>query len=119
RTTFIVGFPGETEEDVADLEAFIREGHFTNVGVFTYSQEEGTPAGAMSHQIPPAERAARRERLMLAQQEVVRRRYEQFLGTELPVLVEGEHEESDLLLSARAEFQAPEVDGIVILNELE
>ena len=119
RSTFIVGFPGETEEDIADLEAFIAEGHFTNVGVFTYSKEPGTPAGEMAEQIPEAEKRRRRERIMLAQQQVAQRRMADLVGKEIRVLVEGTHEETDLLLQARAEFQAPEVDGITIINDSE
>lgn len=119
RSTFIVGFPGETENDVADLEAFILEGHFTNVGVFTYSKEPGTPAGEMENQVPEAEKRRRRERIMLAQQAVAHSRMSALVGKEISVLVEGTHEETDLLLQARAEFQAPEVDGVVIINDSE
>jgi ribosomal protein S12 methylthiotransferase len=118
RTTFIVGFPGETENDIDDLEAFIREGHFLNVGIFTYSQEQGTPAGGMSSQIESSIKEARRERLMLAQQEVVTKRLEGFIGQSVEVLVEGLHEETDLLLTGRTRFQAPEVDGTVIINDI-
>jgi len=70
RTTFIVGFPGETEADVLELERFISEGHFSSVGIFTYSPEPGTPAHDMEGQLESAEKDARRERLMLAQQRV-------------------------------------------------
>ena len=119
RTTFIVGFPGETEKDVDELEAFIREGHFLNVGIFTYSPEEGTPSHDMKGHLSQQEKDARRERLMLAQQEVAGRSLSGYLGKRLPVLVEGAHEDTDLLLSGRAEFQAPEVDGVVIINDIE
>lgn len=117
RTTFIVGFPGETEADVAELEAFVQEGHFENVGVFTYSQEEGTPAGTMDQQIPEKEKRARRERIMLAQQAVTQRKLNSRIGSEIRVLIEGPHQETDLLLSARAYWQAPEVDGVVLIND--
>lgn len=117
RTTFIVGFPGETESDIADLEGFIREGHFSSVGIFTYSLEPGTPAHDMASQISPEEKASRRERLMLAQQEVNQRRLNSFLGKTFSVLVEGVHDETDLLLQGRTEFQAPDVDGIVMIND--
>ncbi|MBN8549166.1 MAG: 30S ribosomal protein S12 methylthiotransferase RimO [Deltaproteobacteria bacterium] len=117
RTTFIVGFPGETEADVADLEQFILEGHFSSVGIFTYSPEPGTPSHDMTGQVAEEEKKARRERLMLAQQSVVEKRLHSYVGTQLRVLVEGEHEETELLLTGRAEFQAPDVDGIVILND--
>lgn len=119
RTTFIVGFPGETEEDIADLESFIAEGHFHHVGVFTYSKEQGTSAAELSNQISEEEKELRRQRLMLAQQKVVTRRLSALVGTELKVLIEGTHPDSDLLISARAHFQAPEVDGTVIINDVE
>lgn len=118
RTTFIVGFPGERDEDVAELESFIREGHFSSVGIFTYSAEEGTPAHDMSGHISAEEKDERRARLMLAQQEVVAERLSRYIGQTIPVLVEGTHEDSDLLISARSRFQAPEVDGVVIINDI-
>jgi ribosomal protein S12 methylthiotransferase len=118
RTTFIVGFPGETEEDVQDLEDFIREGHFSSVGIFTYSPEQGTPSFDLPGHIDEKEKKARRDRLMRAQQEVVGERLAGFLGKTIDVLVEGVHEDTDLLLTGRARFQAPEVDGTVIINDL-
>ncbi len=119
RTTFIVGFPGETEEDVDDLEQFILDGHFTNVGIFTYSPEEGTPSALMDKQIPEGEKKARRARLMEAQQYVVQKRAEQYIGQEIEVLVDGPHADTELLISARARFQAPEVDGTVLINDIQ
>lgn len=118
RTTFIVGFPGETEEDVRDLEDFIREGQFTSVGIFEYSQEEGTPAGGRSDQISSQEKQARREHLMFVQQEMVTAKLDALIGSRHRVLIEGKHEETELLLVGRAAFQAPEVDGQVIINDL-
>lgn len=117
RTTFIVGFPGETDEDIADLESFILEGHFSNVGVFTYSREAGTPSYDLDGHISEAEKNKRRARIMKAQQEVVQRRLGQRMGATIPVLLEGTHEDTDLLLVGRASFQAPEVDGVVIIND--
>ncbi|MDZ4786016.1 MAG: 30S ribosomal protein S12 methylthiotransferase RimO [bacterium] len=117
RTTFIVGFPGETEADVSDLEAFILEGHFTNLGVFKYSPEPGTPAFEMPNQISEKEKEKRHKRLMLAQQKVNTARLKSFVGQQLQVLIEGTHEDTDLLFSARTRFQAPEIDGTVIINE--
>jgi ribosomal protein S12 methylthiotransferase len=117
RTTFITGFPGETADDVAELESFISAGYFASVGVFTYSREEGTPSAELDGQIGDKEKARRREQLMLAQQEVVGRRLAPFVGRRIEVMVEGAHEETELLLSGRARFQAPEVDGSVIIND--
>src|SRR5690606_26631681 len=96
----------------------MREGHFSSVGVFTYSQECGTPAAELDNQIPEKEKQLRRDRLMQAQQGVVQAGVREYVGKTLPVLVEGLHEESDILLSGRTRFQAPEVDGCVIINDL-
>jgi ribosomal protein S12 methylthiotransferase len=118
RTTFIVGFPGETEEDIQDLESFVAEGHFESVGVFTYSPEQGTDAFDMPDQLSEKEKRARRDRVMLAQQKVRVARNQEYIGKELDVLVEGPHEETDMLLSGRTYFQAPEVDGNVLINDV-
>jgi len=118
RTTFIVGFPGETEADVAELEKFVAEGHFESVGVFTYSPEQGTDAFAMKDQISEKEKRIRRDRIMLAQQKVRIARNDEYVGQEFEVLVEGPHEETDMLLTARTRFQAPEVDGTVLINDV-
>jgi ribosomal protein S12 methylthiotransferase len=118
RTTFIVGFPGETEADVKQLEEFVAEGHFESVGVFTYSPEQGTAAYEMEDQISEKEKRVRRDRIMLAQQKVRIAKNEEYIGQELEVLVEGPHEETDMLLSGRTRFQAPEVDGSVLINDV-
>jgi ribosomal protein S12 methylthiotransferase len=118
RTTFIVGFPGETEDDIAELERFVAEGHFESVGVFTYSPEQGTAAYEMADQISEKEKRSRRDRVMLAQQKVRIGRNEEYIGQELEVLVEGSHEETDMLLSGRTRFQAPEVDGSILINDV-
>lgn len=118
RTTFIVGFPGETEEDILELEKFVAEGHFSHLGVFTYSLEEGTPSYEMDQQISEELKEERRGRIMAAQQGVVERRNCQLIGTTVEVLIDGVHEETELLLTGRARFQAPEVDGTVIVNDL-
>lgn len=119
RTTFIVGFPGETEEDVAELEKFVAEGHFENVGVFAYSPEQGTAAFEMGDQISEKEKRIRLDRIMLAQQRVRIARNEEYIGQELEVVVEGPHEETDLILSGRTRFQAPEVDGSILINDID
>lgn len=116
RTTFIVGFPGETEKDVELLAQFLRDSQFSSVGIFEYSQESGTPAGEMKNQVPPEERRKRRDFLMEIQRELSAERLKQFRGRELEVLVEGPHPDTELLWTGRTEFQAPEVDGEVILN---
>lgn len=119
RTTFIVGFPGETDADVDSLVSFVSEGHFTHVGVFTYSEESESKAFGMPDQVPEEERENRRRRVMEAQQRVVQARNERLLGTSVRVLIDGHHEETDLLLSARAAWQAPETDGEIIINDVD
>jgi len=106
RTTFIVGFPGETEADVDELCAFIREAKFERLGVFRYSQEEGTRAGKMDHQIPAKVKEARWHRTMALQKEIAREVSKSRLGDELRVLVE----EPGV---ARGEADAPDIDGRV------
>ena len=119
RTTFIVGFPGETDADIKELETFIREGHFASVGIFTYSPELGTPAHDLEDQVPERSKKSRRDRLMKAQQEILTSRMNALIGQQIQVLIEGSHEETELLVVGRARFQAPEVDGIVIINDAE
>jgi ribosomal protein S12 methylthiotransferase len=86
--------------------------------VFTYSPEQGTDAYSMSDQISEKEKRARRDRIMLAQQKIRVKRNQEYIGQELDVLVDGQHEETELLLSARSRFQAPEVDGNVLINDV-
>lgn len=119
RTTFLVGYPGETEKDVRELESFILEGHFLHVGIFTFSAEEGTPAAKLPDRIPPGEKNRRRARLMRAQQKIVKQRLSGLIGSRQQVLLEGAHPQSGLLLQARSRFQAPEVDGSVIINDIQ
>ena len=106
RTTFIVGFPGETEADVDELCAFIREAKFERLGVFRYSQEEGTRAGKMADQIPAKEKEKRWHRLMRLQHEIAGQVGQEAIGRELTVLVE----EPGV---ARGEADAPDIDGRV------
>ncbi len=119
RTTFIVGFPGETEQDILDLENFVRESNFSSVGVFTYSPEQGTPSHDMSGHISEKEKKARRAQIMLAQQEVQSRQLNAMIGKEFEVMIDGTHEETELLWVARSRFQAHEVDGTFIINDAE
>jgi ribosomal protein S12 methylthiotransferase len=117
RTTFIVGFPGETEEEFETLLDFTAEGWFDHVGVFPYSHEDGTTAHALADDVPAAVKRRRRDRLMRAQQRVVRARNDSLLGSVVEVLVEGAHPETEHLLTGRTAGQAPEVDGQVLLND--
>jgi ribosomal protein S12 methylthiotransferase len=118
RTTFIVGFPGETAEDIESLGQFISEGHFRHVGVFTYSDEAEAKAFDYPDRVSEEEKISRRDYLMELQQVVVAKQLEAEVGKSLRVLIDGFHKESDLLLSARSEWQAPEDDGEVIINDL-
>jgi ribosomal protein S12 methylthiotransferase len=115
RTTFIVGHPGETQEDFEELCRFVEWAEFDHVGVFLYSQEEGTRSAEMDGAVDASTAEARREELMSLQRPISRERLELRVGTELDVLVEGVSDESDWLLQGRWWGQAPEVDGSVYL----
>jgi ribosomal protein S12 methylthiotransferase len=115
RTTFIVGFPGETDADFEELCDFVREQRFDHVGVFTYFQEEGTPAATLDGQVDEAVKQARQAELMGLQAGISRQRLAGVVGQVLPVLIEGTSDESELLLRGRTEIQAPDVDGQVFV----
>ena len=115
RTAFIVGHPEETEDDFTELLAFVREYALDHVGVFRYSHEEGTHSGTLSALVDPRVIERRASALMRAQRAVSKRRLRGLIGQQLQVLVEGESEESELLLVGRHAGQAPEVDGRVHL----
>lgn len=111
RTAFIVGFPGETAADFKQLLAAIADLAFDNVGVFTYSREEGTPAAERPGQISERVKSQRFDRLMARQQEIALARRARWIGREIDVLVEGRDDEG--LAVGRGEMDAPEVDGAV------
>jgi ribosomal protein S12 methylthiotransferase len=117
RTTFMVGFPGETEEDFAELEAFVSDLAFDHVGVFQYSPEEGTPAAAYKNQIDKEVRENRYARLMKIQEKISLKKNRKRIGSIEAVLVTGLSPESDLLIQGRTRFQAPEVDGVVYITD--
>ena len=117
RSSFIVGFPGETEEDFEELREFIAEAELEHLGVFTYSNEEGTEAYVPIETVSDEEKERRRRTLMSDQAEISLRKNQRRVGTTLPVLVEGLSDESDLLLQGRAEHQAPGIDGVVLIND--
>jgi ribosomal protein S12 methylthiotransferase len=116
RSTFIVGFPGETEEDFEVLLDFIREQEFDRVGVFTYFQEDGTEAAKLPDQVPEEVRQDRQRRLMEAQAEISRRHLSALVGQVQPVLIDGPSTEHEWVISGRLRTQAPEVDGQVFLD---
>jgi ribosomal protein S12 methylthiotransferase len=118
RTTFIVGFPGETDEDFQELVSFCRAVEFDHVGVFTYSDEDGTTAFDYGDKVPRKVAAARQRRLMKDQAKISRRKNRGLVGKDVEVLLEGYSKESELLLQGRMESQAPEIDGCVLINEI-
>src|SRR6195256_1215574 len=117
RTTFITGFPGETAEDFEELLTFVRNVEFDRVGVFTYSDEEGTPAFDLPDKVDPKIAKQRRTRLMKEQSRISRRRNKTRVGETVRVLFEGESNESELLWQGRMETQAPDIDGCVLIND--
>ncbi|MGA9717214.1 MAG: MiaB/RimO family radical SAM methylthiotransferase, partial [Acidobacteriaceae bacterium] len=119
RTSFIVGFPGETAEDHAALMDFVREAKFDWMGAFAYSDEEGSQSIALdkSLKVPKRTIEARRRSLMKLQQSISRERKEQWIGRTMDILVEGESDETPLLWEGRSQFHAPEIDGKVYIND--
>jgi ribosomal protein S12 methylthiotransferase len=118
RTTFIVGFPGERDEDFEELLDFVREVEFDRVGVFPYSDEENTAAFELDEKVEISLAKKREERLMKEQARISLRRNRQLVGKRVKVLLEGRSKESDLLLEGRMESQAPEIDGSVLINDV-
>ncbi len=117
RTSFIVGFPGETDAEFAELEEFIRTAKIDWLGVFSYSDEEGAAAFDLGEKIPKRTIEARRRRLMRSQIKISAKARAAQVGRVVEVLVEGESEETELLWKARTLQQAPEIDGHVLIND--
>ncbi|MCK6525339.1 30S ribosomal protein S12 methylthiotransferase RimO [Myxococcota bacterium] len=116
RSTFIVGFPGETEADFEELMSFVREQRFTRLGVFTYYQEEGTPAAELPDQVDEDVKLDRQKRLMALQSDISLKMHKGLVGQVLPVMLDGKSKESELLLVGRLPSQAPDVDGQVYIS---
>lgn len=117
RTQFIVGFPGETNENFEELLQFVTEQQFDRVGCFKYSPEENTPGGKMADQVDEETKDYRHDALMSVQKNISRDNHRKFVGQIVDVLVEGLSEESELLLQGRTSQQAPDIDGIVYIND--
>jgi len=117
RTQFIVGFPGETAEQFEELLQFVSEQQFDRVGCFQYSPEENTPGGKMEDQVDEETKQYRYDALMSIQQDISARKHKAFIGKTVEVLVEGYSEETELLLQGRTSQQAPEIDGVVLIND--
>ena len=118
RTTLIVGFPGETEEDFEELMQFVKDIEFDRVGVFTYSDEEGTHGFDLDGKVPVKTMRSRRAKLMREQQKISKRKNKAMIGKQFRALLEGVSDETELLLQARLETQAPEVDGHILINDV-
>ncbi|MFY9557309.1 MAG: 30S ribosomal protein S12 methylthiotransferase RimO [Blastocatellia bacterium] len=118
RTTFIVGFPGERDEDFEELMDFIRAVRFDRVGVFTYSDEENSAAFELGQKVDKATARKREGRLMKEQARISGRKNRGLVGSRVRVLLEGKSKESDLLLEGRIESQAPDIDGAVLINDV-
>lgn len=117
RTSVMVGFPGETDEDFHMLRDFVSEMKFDHLGCFTFSKEEGTVAGRMDNQIDEDTKKRRQSEIMALQQIISREKLNSYVGRTVPVLVEGVSAESELLGQGRLATQAPEVDGVVYIND--
>lgn len=117
RTSFIVGFPGETEQEFEELCDFVREAQFDWMGTFGYSDQDGAGAYSLEKKVPAREIERRRKRLMQIQRQISKKRKKSLIGREFDLLLEGTSEESDLLLEGRTAMHAPEIDGKVFVNE--
>ena len=117
RTTFIVGFPGETPADIDELTSFVQAHQFDHVGVFTYSHEEGTSAFALENDVPQRVKVRRRHAIMSAQKRLVRQRQRRRIGERAHVLIDGPAGEHDLVLRGRLASQAPDIDASVYLTD--
>jgi ribosomal protein S12 methylthiotransferase len=119
RTSFIVGFPGETPEDFEELCQFVEAAKFDNLGVFAYSDEDTSASYALDGKGDGRAIQNRKRRLMALQRRIARTRNRALVGAEVPVLVEGPSPETDLLWAARMPTQAPEIDGVALVNDFE
>ena len=117
RTSFIVGFPGETEQEFEELCDFVREAQFDWMGTFSYSDQEGAGAYALEKKLPPREIERRRKHLMGIQRQISKKKKKMLVGKEFDLLLEGASEETDLLMEGRTAMHAPEIDGKVFVND--
>lgn len=116
RTSLIVGFPGEGQKEFEELKQFVRQAEFEHLGVFCYSPEPGTRAEGLGDPIPHSEKLKRQKEVMDIQKEISKKFYKSFLGKTLEVIIEGLHPKKPETMIARARFQAPEVDGLVLIE---
>ena len=118
RSSFIVGFPGETEKEFEELCAFVREAEFDWLGTFSYSDQEGASAFSLSGKLPEREIEARRKHLMGLQRRISKKKKKRLVGREFDLLLQGFSDESDLLLEGRTAMHAPEIDGKVFVSDV-
>jgi ribosomal protein S12 methylthiotransferase len=118
RTTFILGFPGETDDHFRELCEFVREVEFDNLGAFTYSPEPSSGAEPLGDPVPVEVKADRRDFLLALQQPIARKKARVWKGRTVDVMIEGECGETEHLLEGRTAAMAPEIDGRVLINEL-
>ncbi len=117
RTTFIVGFPGETERNFEELCEFVKAAEFDWLGAFGYSDQEGAKAYALEGKLPGREIERRRKQLMQIQKQISKKKKKALVGKEFELLLEGPSEETDLLWQGRTAMHAPEIDGTVLVND--
>ncbi|MGA3209676.1 MAG: 30S ribosomal protein S12 methylthiotransferase RimO [Terriglobales bacterium] len=117
RTSFIVGFPGETEDEFAELCEFVKAAEFDWMGVFAYSDEEGSSGYTLAGKVPRRKIESRRRKLMDVQRRISARKKKALLGSEWEVVLEGPSSETDLLWEGRTEMHAPEIDGKLFIND--
>jgi len=119
RTSFIVGFPGETEDDFKALLDFVAAAEFDHLGVFLYSHEESSRSFTLPDQVPAPTARRRQKQLMALQRKISHRKLRGMVGKSLPVLVEGPSPETELLYQGRSERQAPGIDGCILINDID
>ncbi len=117
RTTMMVGFPGETESDIRKMEKFLEKYRIDHVGVFSYTNEEGARSEFFKDQVAEDVKLERMERILALQAGISEEILKKYIGKIVPVLVEGLSQETDLLLEGRMVYQAPDIDGIVYIND--
>jgi len=117
RTSFIVGFPGESERDFAELCEFVKAAQFDWLGVFSYSDEEGSAACHLEHKVPRRKIEARRRKLMQIQRQISKKNKRRLIGRQYDLLALGPSEETELLWEGRTEMHAPEIDGKLFIND--
>ena len=117
RTSFIVGFPGETESEFEELCDFVRTAQFDWMGAFSYSDQEGADAYGLDEKLSPSEIERRRKHLMGIQRQISKKKKKSLVGREFDLLLQGTSEETELLLEGRTAMHAPEIDGKVFVND--